>query len=103
MMLPSAATATYVPQPVNLVATPLPGTIAIRVAPTAVSPSVSNVAVNNNAGGSGAVPSAGTTAEPAAQLITAPLSTLIPPSFSSSSASLSASAMFAAQAMGQQE
>lgn len=100
-MIPTIAnTTTPILQPPTLVATPLPNAQAARVAYDAVAPSVSNPKVGDNAKQNAATPNIAQPSTPATSA--APLlSTPIPASFSTSSASLSASAIFATQALGQ--
>jgi hypothetical protein len=89
-----------VPTQVSFVATALPGTSALRVAPDAVAPSVSNAALGPDYKGNGgyvSVPAAAATTS----AIPAILSTLIPANLSTASATLSASAMFATQSLSQ--
>lgn len=84
----------------SLVATALPGTIAIRPANNAVAPSVSNAQVANERTPDGSytkVASSPATSQTAPTFLAEP----IPATFSTSSASLNASAMFATQAMAQ--
>lgn len=101
-MMPTIHTQITIPTQVSFVATPLPGTAALRALPDAVSPSVSNAALGPDYKGNGGyasenapAPSA-TTPAPASVL-----NMLIPASFSTASASLSASAMFATQLLAQ--
>ncbi len=88
-----------IPTQVSFVATALPGTQALRVAPDAVAPSVSNAALGEDYKGNGGYvsPSAATTTAP----IASTLSTPIPANFSTASASLSASSMLATQFLSQ--
>ena len=89
------------PTQVSFVATTLPGTQALRVLPDAVAPAVSDAALGpdykGNGGYAGAAVSTATTTSSSPSL----LSTLIPANFSTASASLSASAMFATQLLSQ--
>lgn len=89
-----------IPTQVSFVATALPGTQALRVAPDAVAPSVSNAALGEDYKGNG-----GYVSPPAAAAATTPisstLSTPIPANLSTASASLSASSMLATQFLSQ--
>ena len=89
-----------VPTQVSFVATAMPGTQALRVLPDAVAPTVSDAALGPDYKGNGGY--TGVRATSAALPTATPvLSTLIPVSFSTASASLSASAMFATQLLSQ--
>ncbi len=96
------ATITQLPPPtqVSLVATPLPGTSALRVLPDSVAPSVSVPSIGPDGKGNGVYaspPAPSTSFTP----IAPPLATLIPSSLSTSSATLGASAIFATQLLSQ--
>lgn len=90
-----------IPTQPTLVATVIPGSNAARAPFHAVAPSVSNAAITPDHKGSGGY--AGGAGQPAPQTPGQPanLSVPIPASFSTSSASLSASAVFAAQSLAQ--
>ena len=98
-MPPINNTQVSLPTQPTLVATSLPGTNALRPAYDAVAPSVSNPSVSNNSKGTGGY--AGSASAPAQTAAVPLLSTPIPASFSTSNASLNASAMFATQALAQ--
>lgn len=100
-MMPVATnTQITIPTQVSFVATPLPGTQALRALPDAVSPTVSDAALGPDYKGNGGY--AGMAA-PAANSNTpsAPLTVLIPASLSTANASLSAGAMLATQFLSQ--
>ena len=100
MMPIGSNTQITVPTQVSFVATALPGTAALRVAPDAVAPSVSNAALGPDYKGNGgyvSVPANAATTSAAPAI----LSTLIPANLSTASATLSASAMFATQSLSQ--
>jgi hypothetical protein len=99
MMPQISHTQVLLPTQPTLVATSLPGTNALRPAYDAVAPSVSNPSVSNNSKGTGGY--AGSASAPAPSPVVPLLSTPMPASFSTSSASLNASAMFATQALAQ--
>lgn len=84
-----------------MVATHIPNTTgAVHAPPSAVAPSVASEKIVPDAKGNG-VYVAPVPATPATMQISAPLSMLIPASFSTNAATLSASAVYAAQAMAQ--
>lgn len=88
-----------IPTQVSFVATPLPGTEALRVLPDAVAPTMSDAALGPDYKGNGGYVSP--TAPAAMPAASTTLSTLIPTSFSTASATLSASAMVATQFLSQ--
>lgn len=100
-MMPNISnTQLFTPTQPTLVATSLPGTNAVRPSYDAVAPSVSNPSVSNNSKGTGGY--AGNASAPAPIAAAVPLlSTPIPASFSTSSASLNASAIFTTQSLAQ--
>lgn len=94
---------TQIPLPtqVSFIATPMPATQTLRVAPHAVSPSGFDVAITPDHKGTGGYAPAAATNTLTTSIAPATLSTLIPASFSTSTASLSANAMFATQLLSQ--
>lgn len=79
----------------------MPATQTLRVSPAAVSPTGSDVGITPDHKGNGSYTPVSVNAAPATGLAPATLSVLMPQSFSTSTASLSAGAMFAAQLMAQ--
>jgi len=101
-MMPIAShTQVVVPTQVSLVATPMPGTTVLRVLPDAVVPSLPDASLGPDYKGTGGYAGTASAPAPAPASPSGFLSVLIPSHFSTSSASLSASAMFATQLLSQ--
>lgn len=82
-------------------ATPLPNSSVLRVSPEAVTPLQPDVKISPDGKGSGSYTAQPQQTSAPASNPSAPLNILIPSSLTSNAASLSASAMFAAQALAQ--